>query len=57
VLGESAKQANTRGMRRRASREGDPPIDFIMRGVVIIIGFSFLRVELLNCINCNPVPP
>ena len=29
LAGKSAKQANTMGMRRRASREGDRPIDFL----------------------------
>ena len=33
--GESAKQANTSGMKRRASRERDRPIDSIKRRVVI----------------------
>jgi hypothetical protein len=39
AIGESAKHANTMGMRRRASREGDRPIDFIERRVVIFCFF------------------
>ena len=46
----------TSGMRTRASREGDRPIDFLECGVVIFFVFIFVEVGLLNCINCNPVP-
>ena len=41
-------------MSRRASREGDRPIDFIERRVVI---FRFsVEAGLLKFIDCNPVP-
>ena len=43
-------------MRRKASRKGDRPIDFLKRRVVIFFVFIFVEVGLLNCINCNPVP-
>ena len=56
ATGENAKQTTTSGTRKTASLDGDLPIDFIKRGVVRIIGFIFVEVELLNCINCNPVP-
>src|SRR5262245_11251034 len=55
TLCESAKQVNTSGVRRRASREDDLPIDFIKRRVVIFC-FFLSRLDCLNCINCNPVP-
>src|SRR4029077_7903759 len=54
--GDSAKQANTSGMRRRASREGDRPIDFLKCRVVIFFDSYFFEGGLLNCINCNPAP-
>jgi hypothetical protein len=40
-----ARQSTTSEMRRRASREGDLPIDFIKRIVVI---FWFFLAGLLN---------
>jgi hypothetical protein len=43
-------------MRRRASHEGDRPIDFIKCRVIIFSVFIFVEAGLLNCINCNPVP-
>src|SRR4029077_12457107 len=52
VFWTSAKQASATGMRNRPSREGDLPIDFIKRGVVIFCFFA--EDGLLNCINCNP---
>ena len=43
-------------MRRKASRKGDRPIDFLKCRVVIFLFSFFVEVGLLNCINCNPVP-
>jgi hypothetical protein len=46
TAGESLKQTSASGMRRKASRKGDRPIDFLKCRVVIF----FVEVELLNCI-------
>ena len=46
-IGESAKQARTSGMRRKASREDDLPIDFFKcRVVILLFDFSRWIVEL-----------
>src|SRR5205823_467888 len=43
--------------RGKPSRKGDRPIEFLMDRVVIYFVFIFLlRIGLLNCIKCNPVP-
>src|SRR6266576_863179 len=49
AVGESAKQVRTSGMRRKASRKGDHPIDFPKCRVVIFFVFIFfVEAELLN---------
>src|SRR5436189_4640843 len=44
-------------MRRKLSRTGERPIDFLKCGFVIFFVFIFfVKVGLLNCTNRNPVP-
>ena len=53
----SAKHTSTSGMRKKPSRKGERPIDFLKCGVVIFFVFIFfVKVGLLNCTNRNPVP-
>ena len=56
ATGENAKQTSTSGTRKTGSLDGDLPIDFIKRGVVRIIGFIFVEVELFNCIQVRAEP-
>src|SRR6476620_8925207 len=48
ATGASAKQASTSGVKRRASREDDLPIDVFRCGTVIL--FLIFLGGLLNCI-------
>jgi len=43
-------------MRRKPSRTDERLIEFLKSRVVIFFIFFFVEAELLNCINCNPVP-